>query len=69
METNPLFSWLNDNDNDACTTLLFSKQAANTLENAVLLWIVGVVFAGDFEYSRERIGECVDAVADAFCDL
>jgi hypothetical protein len=48
---------------------LFSKQAADTLENAVLLGIIGVILAGDFEDSGERIGECINTVTDALCDL
>jgi hypothetical protein len=28
-----------------------------------------VILAGDFEDGGERIGECIDAVTDALCDL
>jgi hypothetical protein len=62
-------SRLNDNDKNPCKISLLSKQAADTLENTVLLRVVRVVFAGDFEDSWERIGECVDDMADALCDL
>lgn len=62
-------SRLNDKDKNPCRTSLLSKQAADTLENTVLLRVVWVVFAGDFEDSWEGIGECVDAMADALCDL
>lgn len=51
-----------------CTGLL-SKQPAHALEDTVLLWVVGVVFAGDLEDSGEGVGEYVYAVTDALCDL
>lgn len=46
-----------------------AKQSSYTLQDTVLLGIIGVVFAGDFEDSGEGIGEGVYAMADALCDL
>lgn len=46
-----------------------AKQSSHTLQDTVLLGIIGVVFAGDFEDSGEGIGEGVYAMADALCDL
>jgi hypothetical protein len=48
---------------------LLSKQSSHTLKDTVLLGVVWVVFAGDFENSREGVGEGIYAVADALCDL
>lgn len=48
---------------------LFSKQPAHTLEDTVLLWVVRVVFARDFENGREGVGERVYTVTNALCDL
>ncbi len=46
-----------------------AKQPSHTLQDTVLLGIIGVVFAGDFEDSGEGIGEGVYAMADSLCDL
>jgi hypothetical protein len=48
---------------------LLAKETTHTLENTVLLGIVRVVFAGDFEDGREWVGECIYVVADALCNL
>lgn len=46
-----------------------AKQSSHPLEDTVLLGIIGVVFAGNFEDSGEGIREGVYAMADALCDL
>jgi hypothetical protein len=46
-----------------------AEQSSHTLQDTILLGIIGVVLAGDFEDSREGIGEGVYAMADALCDL
>lgn len=51
------------------STSLLSKHAADTLEDTVLLGVVRVVFAGDFEDGGEGIGEGVYTVTNALCDL
>lgn len=48
---------------------LFAKQPPHTLQYTVLLWVVGVVLAGDLENGGERVGERIDAVSDALRDL
>ena len=48
---------------------LLSEQAAHALENAVLLGVVRVVLAGDFEDGGERIGEGINPVTNALGDL
>jgi hypothetical protein len=48
---------------------LLSKQSSHTLKDTVLLGVIWVVFAGDFENGREGVGEGVYAMADALGDL
>lgn len=50
-------------------TRLLAKQTAHTLENTILLRVVWVVFAGNFENGGEGVGEGVYNVADAFRNL
>lgn len=51
------------------STGLLSKQPAHALEDTVLLGVVGVILAGNFENGGEGVGEGVYTVTDAFCDL
>lgn len=48
---------------------LLAEESAHTLENAVLLRVVGMIFAGDFENGGEGVGEGVYAVANALGNL
>ena len=41
----------------------FSKQSSDSAQDTVLLWIVGVVLAGDFKYSRECVCEGIYLVS------
>lgn len=50
-------------------TSLLAKQPPNTLQNAIFLGVVRVIFAGDFEDGGEGVGECVHAVTNALSDL
>ena len=43
--------------------LLLSKESADPPQHTVLLWVVGVVFAGDFEDCGEGSGIGFDTIA------
>jgi hypothetical protein len=53
----------------AALTRLFAKQPPDSPQDAVLLWVVGVVFARDLEHGRERLGVGIDAVPYPVGDL
>ena len=38
----------------------FSKQFSDSAQDTILLWVVRVVLAGDFEYSWECVCEGID---------
>jgi hypothetical protein len=50
-------------------TKSLSEESSHTLEDTVLLGVIRVIFAGDFEDGREGVGEGIDAMADALSDL
>ena len=50
-------------------TRLFAKQPADSPQHAVLLRVVGVVFARDFEDGRECLGVGIDPVPYLVGDL
>ena len=50
-------------------TKSLSEESSHTLEDAVFLRVIRVVFAGDFEEGREGVCEGIDAMADALGDL